>query len=149
MIQKHEHQQSIQSFLKRSVNPYFKPKNATDCCLILHSLCVINSLNNPFLFMSFMRQLNKDIVYIGNDFPDEYAGSNDTARLQGTLAKAKANATQGLPELIQIATEAHRAQHDFACAQVPCDRQTRPHVIYTNPVLSFNTMCYNHMDRIQ
>ena len=44
-----------------------------------------------------------DIVYIGKDFPDEYSGSNDTARLQGTLAKAKANATQGLPRLIETA----------------------------------------------
>ena len=45
----------------------------------------------------------KDIIYIGKDFPDEYAGSNDTARLQGTLAKAKANAAQGLPQLIENA----------------------------------------------
>ena len=45
-----------------------------------------------------------DIVYVGKDFPDEYSGSNDTARLQGTLAKAKANAAQGLPELIETAT---------------------------------------------
>lgn len=43
-------------------------------------------------------------IYIGSEFPDEYTGSQDTARLKGTLAKAKANATQGIPELIQIAT---------------------------------------------
>lgn len=43
-------------------------------------------------------------IYIGNDFPDEYAGSNDTARLRGAQAKAKANAVQGLPEIIKIAT---------------------------------------------
>lgn len=43
-------------------------------------------------------------IYIGNEFPDEYTGSVDTARLRGTLAKAKANATQGIHELIQIAT---------------------------------------------
>mgnify|MGYP007099694552 CR=1 FL=1 len=43
-------------------------------------------------------------IYIGNDFPDEFTNSMDTARLKGTLAKAKANAAQGLPELIQIAT---------------------------------------------
>lgn len=30
---------------------------------------------------------------------DEYSGSEDTARLKGTLAKAKANAAQGVPEL--------------------------------------------------
>ncbi|MBR4861865.1 MAG: hypothetical protein IKU09_06665 [Firmicutes bacterium] len=42
-------------------------------------------------------------IYIGNDFPDEYTGSMDTAKLKGTLAKAKANAVQGIPEIIQIA----------------------------------------------
>ncbi len=45
-----------------------------------------------------------DIVYIGSDLPDEFTGSNDTKKLKGTLAKAKANATQGLPELIEIAS---------------------------------------------
>ena len=43
-------------------------------------------------------------VFIGSDFPDEFGGSNDTARLKGTLAKAKANAAAGLPELIEIAS---------------------------------------------
>lgn len=43
-------------------------------------------------------------VYIGRDLPDEYAGSNYTAGLKGALAKAKANAAQAVPELIQIAT---------------------------------------------
>ena len=46
----------------------------------------------------------KDIVYIGKEFPDEYSGSEDTARLMGTLAKAKANAAQGIPQLIETAT---------------------------------------------
>ena len=47
---------------------------------------------------------NAEKVYIGPDFPDEFSWSNDTARLKGTLAKAKANAAQGIPELIQIAS---------------------------------------------
>lgn len=46
---------------------------------------------------------SKEIIYIGNDLPDEYTGSNYTARLKGALAKAKANAAQGIPELIEIA----------------------------------------------
>lgn len=46
----------------------------------------------------------REMVYIGKDFPDEFGGSEDTARLQGTLAKAKANAAQGVPELIKTAT---------------------------------------------
>lgn len=45
----------------------------------------------------------EDIVYIGNDFPDEYSGSSYTHSLKGTLAKAKANAAQGIPEIVEIA----------------------------------------------
>lgn len=44
-----------------------------------------------------------DVIYIGNDFADEYTGSTYTSKLKGTLAKAKANAAQGIPELIRIA----------------------------------------------
>lgn len=46
----------------------------------------------------------KDIIYIGKQFPDEYKGSRYTRYLRGAYAKAKANAVQGLPELIPIAT---------------------------------------------
>jgi hypothetical protein len=46
----------------------------------------------------------KEMVYIGSDLPDEYANSNYTHRLKGASAKAKANAAQGLPEMIEIAT---------------------------------------------
>ncbi|MCC8140611.1 MAG: hypothetical protein LIO67_10020 [Lachnospiraceae bacterium] len=44
-----------------------------------------------------------EIVYIGSDLTDEYTRSNYTARLKGGSAKAKANASQGLPEMIEIA----------------------------------------------
>lgn len=44
-----------------------------------------------------------DIIYIGTDFPDEYANSRDSVRAKGTIGKAKANATQALPELILTA----------------------------------------------
>ena len=46
----------------------------------------------------------KDIIYIGTDLPDEYAGSNYTKHIKGTVAKAKANAAQAIPEMIEIAT---------------------------------------------
>ena len=46
----------------------------------------------------------KDIIYIGNDLPDEYTGSKYTKHIKGTVAKAKANATQAIPEMIEIAT---------------------------------------------
>ena len=44
---------------------------------------------------------NKEIVYIGSDLPDEYAHSEYTNILKGANAKAKANAAQGIPELIE------------------------------------------------
>ena len=47
----------------------------------------------------------KELVYIGTDLPDEYATSNYTYRLKGTSEKAKANAAQGILEMIEIATE--------------------------------------------
>lgn len=46
----------------------------------------------------------KDVVYIGSDLPDEYANSKYTHMLKGASAKAKANAAQGLPEMIEIAS---------------------------------------------
>lgn len=46
----------------------------------------------------------EDIIYIGTDLPDEYSGSNYTKHIKGTIAKAKANAVQAIPEMIEIAT---------------------------------------------
>lgn len=46
----------------------------------------------------------EDIIYIGTDLPDEYSGSNYTKYIKGTIAKAKANAAQAIPEMIEIAT---------------------------------------------
>lgn len=43
-------------------------------------------------------------IFISTDFPDEYANSESRIALRGAAAKAKANAAQGIPELIQIAT---------------------------------------------
>ena len=47
----------------------------------------------------------EDVVYIGSAFPDEYKGSKYTKRLKGANAKAKANAAQGILEMLEIATE--------------------------------------------
>ena len=50
-----------------------------------------------------------DMVYIGADLPEEHAHSNYTKTLKGSNAKANANATQGIPEMIEIATnKAHK-----------------------------------------
>ena len=58
-----------------------------------------------------------DHIFIGSDFPSELKGSDDTRRLYGTNAKAKANATQGIPMLIQCATnrrwqENYKSKHN-------------------------------------
>ncbi|MBO5081389.1 MAG: hypothetical protein J6C06_02165 [Lachnospiraceae bacterium] len=45
-----------------------------------------------------------DKIYIGSEFPSELKGSEDTIKLRGTNAKAKANATQKIPQLIECAT---------------------------------------------
>lgn len=42
-------------------------------------------------------------IYIDSDFPDEFANSESRIALKGPVSKAKANASQGVPELIQIA----------------------------------------------
>ena len=48
-----------------------------------------------------------DVIYIGSDLPNEYSGSKYTHRIKGTNAKAKANAAQGIPEMIEIAIDKH------------------------------------------
>lgn len=42
-------------------------------------------------------------IYIGKDFPDEYTHGKDKTVLKGPNLKAKANASQAIGELIQIA----------------------------------------------
>lgn len=44
-----------------------------------------------------------DCVYIGTDFPSEYTGSESRIAMKGARKKAKASASQGIPELIKIA----------------------------------------------
>ena len=50
-----------------------------------------------------MIESTNDMVYMGTDLPEEYAHSNYTIALKGANAKAKANAAQGMPEIIEIA----------------------------------------------
>ena len=57
-----------------------------------------------FVGESYVIEDTNDMIYIGADFPDEYARSEYTTSLKGANAKAKANAAQGVPELIEIAT---------------------------------------------
>ena len=47
---------------------------------------------------------NDDKIYIGTDFPDEYANSRYSHHVHGAIGKAKANIAQAIPQLIEIAT---------------------------------------------
>lgn len=60
---------------------------------------------------------SKDIIYLGKDFPDEYTGSKYTRKTKGARAKAKANAVQGIREMVEIATDKtfrnnHKTKHN-------------------------------------
>lgn len=54
----------------------------------------------------------KDFIYIDKIFTDEYTGSVYTKKLKGALPKVKANMVQGIPKMIEIATE-KRWKEDF------------------------------------
>ena len=44
-------------------------------------------------------------IFVPSNFPDEYVGSESRIALKGAVAKAKANAALGIPELIQTASK--------------------------------------------
>ncbi|MDD3368504.1 MAG: hypothetical protein PHP50_06370 [Lachnospiraceae bacterium] len=55
---------------------------------------------------------SNDIVYIGRHFPNEYSGSKYTRKTKGARTKAKANAVQGILEMLEIASEkSYRENH--------------------------------------
>lgn len=58
-----------------------------------------------FVGESYIVAETADIIYIGTDLPDEYAHSEYTYVLRGANVKVKANAIQGLPEIIEIANK--------------------------------------------
>lgn len=57
-----------------------------------------------FIGEAYVIESTNDMIYIGTDFPDEYAHSEYTLSLKGANVKAKANAAQGVPEMMEIAT---------------------------------------------
>ena len=59
---------------------------------------------------------SKDVIYLGKDFPNEFAGSKYTRQARGVRAKAKANAVQGILEMIKNAKnktfrDNHKTKH--------------------------------------
>ena len=63
----------------------------------------VESYLKQFVGESYVIENTNDMIYIGTDFPDEYAHSEYTTSLKGANTKAKANAVQGMPEMIEIA----------------------------------------------
>jgi hypothetical protein len=90
-----------------------------------------------------------DIIYIGKDFPDEYTGSKYTRKTKGARAKAKANAVQGICQMVEIAVEKrfcenHKDKHNldaangwyyyttrFALPVYDNERKTRDYNVYS------------------
>lgn len=56
-----------------------------------------------YIGMSFSIEKYGDVVHIAGDFPDEYTESQYTKGLRGALAKAKANASQVIGEMLKTA----------------------------------------------
>ena len=61
-------------------------------------------------------ETNENII-IGSKFMDEYVGSKDSHYVKGARAKAKANAVQGIKEIVQTASnkiykENRKSKHD-------------------------------------
>lgn len=54
-----------------------------------------------FIGENYIIEDTDEFVYIGSEFPEEYAHSMNSIRTLGTLGKAKANAAQAIPELIK------------------------------------------------
>lgn len=47
---------------------------------------------------------SRDVIYLGRNFPDEFTRSKYTRMIKGARAKAKANAAQGIREMLKAAT---------------------------------------------
>ena len=90
-----------------------------------------------------------DQVYIGSDFPGELKGSGDTKRLYGANAKAKANATQGIPMLLQCATnkrwqENFKGKHNVDASLAGIDLRQGLHFQYITMILEIlNGLIYS------
>ena len=57
-----------------------------------------------FVEDKYIVEETKDVICIASDFPDEYTESKYTKSLRGSIAKAKANASQVIGKMIVVAT---------------------------------------------
>ena len=54
-------------------------------------------------YIGMVVELSDEIIYIDKKFVEEYTGSLYTRKLRGSMAKAKANAAQGIVEMLKFA----------------------------------------------
>ena len=64
----------------------------------------VESFLKRYIGLEYTVDETGESVCIASDFPDEYANSNYSLKAYGAIGKAKANAVQAIPELIQTAT---------------------------------------------
>lgn len=64
---------------------------------------IIQDYLSKYIGQSFEIFANAEKIYIGKDFPDEFANSNSRIALKGKRKSAKANLSQAIPEVISIA----------------------------------------------
>lgn len=64
---------------------------------------LVQSYLKSFVGNCYQVKMSADVIYIGGKLPDEYTGSESRIALKKVESKAKANAAQGIPELIQTA----------------------------------------------
>lgn len=57
-----------------------------------------------YIGKKFLANELEELVYIGTEFPDEYANSVYSKKIYGAIRKAKANIVQVIPELILSVT---------------------------------------------
>ena len=72
-----------------------KRKIAWDC---------VQQYLKKYVGLKYIIEETGELIHIGSDCPDEYANSRYSAKAFGTVGKAKANASQVIPELIKNAT---------------------------------------------
>lgn len=87
-----------------------------------------------------------DVIRISGDFPDEYKESRYTRSSKGMNAKAKANAAQGIAEMIQIADSKQwqsnrKGKHEYDASK----GWYRYHTRFALPVMNRegDILCFN------
>lgn len=56
-----------------------------------------------YIGKAYVIEESDEKIFIGSELPDEYANSKYSHHIHGAIGKAKANVSQALPELIEIA----------------------------------------------